>query len=221
LARLITKTLGDSIIVPTKKNLTMANNMIQYGVDRFSDRKSGHPDQNSTPFNSGITITGNSKMKQIELTQGKVALVDDEDFEWLNKWKWCSQNSGRKTYAMRSVYIGKKHFTVRMHREITKANKGQEVDHKDHNGLNNQRNNLRICSHRENMFNERARQNTTSKYKGVYYEKLIGKWRPQINILGKVIHLGSFESEVQAATVYDLAAKKHFGEFACLNFPEK
>jgi len=105
-----------------------------------------------------------------------------------------------------------------MHRIIMDAEKGEEIDHRDGNGLNNQRCNLRLCTHRQNLMNRRkTHKRCSSKFRGVSWEKRSGKWCAQIMIHYRHIHLGYFDDEVLAALAYNEAATKHFGEFAHLN----
>lgn len=158
--------------------------------------------------------------KQIPLTQGKVALVDDADFERLNQWKWRSEKRGRTFRAIRTAYSPEtmKRKTVLMHRQILKATSRQEIDHRNGNGLDNRKQNLRFCTHYQNLGNARKRKNCSSKYKGVSWCKRTQKWLSQIMHNYKNIHLGSFDSEIKAAKAYNKAAIKYFGEFACLNF---
>ena len=155
--------------------------------------------------------------KQIPLTQGKVALVDDEDFEWLNQWKWCVKKEKDTCYAIRGQRQDGKIAQIRMHREILKPSIGMEVDHKDGNGLNNQRYNLRSATHAENIRNQK-RRNGTSKFKKVSWHKRNRNWQVKIGINGRRIHLGHFKSEWQAAKAYDDAAKRLFDVFARTNF---
>jgi hypothetical protein len=156
-------------------------------------------------------------MKKIKLTQGKFALVDDEDFEWLNQWKWCYHKEKNKNtgYVVRA--INKK--LIRMHRQILNLIFGdkKDADHKDHNGLNNQKNNLRIVTSQENRRNSLKIKNCFSKYKGVSLHKSTKKWRAYIVINYKQKHLGLFISEKKAAKVYNQAAIKYFGKHAYLN----
>ncbi len=154
-------------------------------------------------------------MKTIPLTQGKVALVDDEDFEQLNQHKWCVSKAPNTHYAYRGNGI-------LMHRKILGLKRGDGIDsdHKDGNGLNNQRYNLRRCSRKENIHNQRIQQRPkTSQYKGVNWDKRDRFWRTQIKLNGKSLHIGCFKNEVDAALAYDRTAKRLFGEFAFLNFP--
>jgi hypothetical protein len=153
-------------------------------------------------------------MKQIPLTQGKFALVDDADFDWLNQWKWFF-NQG---YAFRTDRTGIKQRSIRMHAFITNTPVGLDTDHIDGNGLNNQRDNLRICEHIENCRNVKKHKDGSAKYKGI--TKRRNYWRALINVNSKFINLGNFNNEEEAARAYDEAAKKYFGSFSKLNFPE-
>lgn len=166
-------------------------------------------------------------MKKIPLTRGKYTLVDDQDYEFLNQWKWRVLRAKLKDvkdgwYAHRNTPRPNRK-SIAMHRAVA-ARMGfpntPEVDHKDHDGLNNQRYNLRPCTVRQNRWNRRKRSGCTSKYKGVYWHKRpkIG-WMARIFCLGKHYYLGMFDSERDAAKAYDVAARSHFGEFAKLNFP--
>jgi hypothetical protein len=159
-------------------------------------------------------------MKQIQLTQGKFALVDDNDFDWLNQWKWCAAFNGGLWRAIRTKYDNNIKTTVFMHREIMGlcGDGGQEVDHRNRNGLDNRRDNLRVCNHSENVCNRKV-QKHTSIYKGVYWNTSRKGWQALIRSNLKSHYLGVFNSEVLAAKAYDEAAQKYHGEFAALNFP--
>lgn len=158
-------------------------------------------------------------MKTIELTKNKVAMVDDADYEWLNQWEWYAQKGLLTFYAARRMTVSENtgHKQQYMHRLILNiSDKATVTDHIDHNGLNNQRINLRACSQQQNMMNHKI-QKHSSVFKGVSKEKNTGRWRGYIKVSGKRLHLGYFSSEEEAAFVYDEAAKKYFGEFARLN----
>jgi hypothetical protein len=156
-------------------------------------------------------------MKEIKLTQGQVALVDDEDFDRVNQYKWYAHwiPSTRSFYA--------KYKNIAMARFIINCPEDLRVDHKDHDTLNNQKFNLRACTIRQNGQNSRRRSNCTSKYKGVSWRRDRTKWQAYIqteNIFGRSMrmHLGCFKTEKEAAQAYDKAASREFGEFAYLNF---
>ena len=155
-------------------------------------------------------------MREILLTQGKVALVDDEDFEEISKYKWHVNNDG---YATRNYWLNQKCYTIRLHRLITKAKSGDEVDHINLNKLDDRKSNLRICSLSENRRNRTIKQNNTSGYKGISFcpEKKKNQWSSRIGINGKRICLGHYGTKKEAAQVYNNAAIKYHGEFARLN----
>jgi len=156
-------------------------------------------------------------MKEIELSQGKRALVDAEDYEGLNQWKWSAlrDKGGRCFYAVRSYQDGKKRQLTYMHRQIMGAQSGQEIDHQDGNGLNNRRANLRFCTRGQNSANRKKRAGCTSEFKGVSWRDK--KWRAKIYVHSKQHHLGMFTDEEEAARSYNDAATELFGEFARLN----
>lgn len=157
--------------------------------------------------------------KQIPLTQGKVAIVDDDDFETLSVHKWCVNNYG---YAVRrSKVINGQSKILLMHRVIMDAPSGMEVDHKNMNPLDNRKSNLRICSSSQNKHNKVPQVDNTTGYKGVSKRVDTGKYRAYIFVNGKQLTLGNYISAEQAARAYDAAAKKYFGEFAHPNFPDE
>lgn len=154
-------------------------------------------------------------MNEIQLTQGKTALVSDEDYELVNQYKWHANNMGGGIYyAFRRD--GK--TMLSMHRDLTNAPNGMEVDHINGNGLDNRRENLRICTHAQNRYNNKLRIDSTSGYKGVFWSKDSKKWQAQIQVDRKKIHLGFFSDPIDAARAYDNAAKEHHGEFCRTNF---
>lgn len=160
-------------------------------------------------------------MKAIPLTQGKVVFVDNADFEWLSRWKWCAKRRKRKNgvywYACRTDYSGERQRTVLMHREIAAVVGIPETDHCDGNGLNNQRFNLRPATASQNQGNQRKSPGFSSRFKGVSWKSNKRKWRAQIKVARAIKHLGYFNDEISAAKAYDGAAIRAFGEFALLN----
>jgi len=158
-------------------------------------------------------------MKEIFLTQNKVALVDDKDFDYLNQFKWYAERKGNTYYAARKIVVNGLKTSIRMHTVILNIKNGLICDHIDHNGLNNQRNNIRICTNRQNSMNKSS--SGISKYLGVSPSNIDKKpWRAFIKINGKSTSLGYFKTEKDAAKIYNEAAKEHFKEFANLNILE-
>jgi len=157
-------------------------------------------------------------MKEIILTNGYYTQVDDEDYVELSKHKWSAHGTHPHIYAVRVDTSNGGRVNLRMHRVITSAQKGFVVDHKDHNGLNNTRDNLRVCKQGDNCKNVSVHKNATSKYLGVYFDKVHRKYRAQIQINRKKIYMGLFKVEIDAAKAYDIKAKELFGEFANVNF---
>jgi hypothetical protein len=150
-------------------------------------------------------------MKEIPLTQGKFALVDDADYDWLNQWKWCAWTPDGKTfYAKRAT----KTKTFFMHIVVFGV-KG--VDHRDSNGLNNQRENLRAANKSQNGCNRGANQGNKSGLKGVSWAKRDKLFRARITLNGKSTQVGTFKNSIDAAKAYDAAAIKLHGEFAKTN----
>ena len=158
--------------------------------------------------------------KEIQLTQGKVAIVDDEDFDYLNQWKWSLRPTGNGiSYAIRGF---KKHEkskikSISMHRQIMNPDKGYVIDHIDGNTLNNQKINLRICTQSQNCGNQKIPINNTTGFKGVQFNKIQNRYYAQITVNKKNIYLGSFIDPIDAAKAYNEAAIKYKGEFANLN----
>ena len=155
-------------------------------------------------------------MKEISLTNSDLkVLVDDEDFDRLVIHSWYF----RDNYAARSYWIPK-HRTIFIHSEIMNFPTGYEVDHINHNGLDNRRENLRLCTHSQNAKNSKLPINNTSGYKGACYRKDIKKWHSYITVDGNRLFLGFYNELIDAAKAYDRAAKLHYGEFANLNIKE-
>ena len=150
-------------------------------------------------------------MKQILLTQGKVAIVDDIDFDHLNQWRWYY---GSKGYAVRGIWKNSSMQTVFMHRDIVNATAKTEVDHHDTNRLNNRRANLRLATTAQNQCNRGKNSNNTSGCKGVYWNKQIKRWVARIKVGYKSHYLGCFRVLEDAANKYADAAQKLHGNFA-------
>lgn len=157
-------------------------------------------------------------MKQIPLTQNQFAIIDDEDYQELNKHKWFCVKSTRHIGAYTKIQ-GQR---VAMHRMVLGlvVGDGLLVDHKNHNQLDNRRENLRLATQSQNQQNRLPLNNTTSKYKGVSWHKNNKKWSSRIKNNGANYLIGYFVSEIEAAKAYDKAAKESFGEFAYLNFQQ-
>jgi len=157
--------------------------------------------------------------KLIPLTQGKFAIVDDEDYGWLNQWKWFSYKDKNSPhyYAARGVWCGKNTKLIFMHRILIK-NKGEGYvrDHVNRNSLDNRKSNLRICKIHQNFINAPSYIGN-SKFKGVYWNKNIKKWHSRIGHNNKRIHLGFFKKEIEAARAYDKKAKELFGDCCYVN----
>jgi len=166
--------------------------------------------------------------KLIKLTQDKFAIVDDGDYEYLIQWKWFAKKAGRenndKFYAARTGDIGNgKRGTIRMHRVLLglSHNDKRMPDHIDRNGLNNQRDNLRIATRRQNNANRNSGKNSSSIFIGVCWHKKHKKWYVQIMNNGYKTWVGCFDNEHEAALAYNAAAIKIHGEFANLNIITK
>jgi hypothetical protein len=151
----------------------------------------------------GDNKTEDKKVKQIKLSQGKTASVDDEDFPSLNQFKWYALKSGRTFYAVRLLprVPDEIRKTVRMHRIINETPDGFETDHIDGNGLNNQRSNLRTVTTRGNGQNRHVPK--TSSFPGVSFRpRTKNPWRAQYSLDGKVMNIGHFPTEELAHEAY-------------------
>lgn len=144
----------------------------------------------------------------IPLTRNMNAVVDVGDFDFLSRWNWIAHKSSSRFYAVRRP-------DIKMHRVVMRCPPDKEVDHENHNGLDNRKENLRICSHLRNGYNRLPYKGRP--FKGVYFRKDSGKWRAYITCETKRIHLGNFPTALEAARAYNEAAVKYHGEFARLN----
>lgn len=159
-------------------------------------------------------------MKYIKLTQDKSVLVDDEDFDYLNQWKWHyhkSRNSGG--YAARhTTRSNGKRQRIFMHILINKTPVDLDTDHKNGDTLDNRRSNLRSITHQQNGWNRKSNFNSTSGYKGVSWHKATGKWRVRVCANSEREFTAYFTDKTEAAKAYDAKAAELFGQYARLNF---
>jgi hypothetical protein len=143
-------------------------------------------------------------------------LIDEEDFDIIKMYKWHISKQIKTFYVQATISDKFKGETLKMHRLLMNAKKGQIIDHKNCNGLDNRRSNLRFCSFSENNFNHKRQKNNTSGYKGVCYRSKFEKWESVIHVNGKRLRLGYFKSPILAYEAYCEAAKKYHGKFARL-----
>ena len=211
----------------------MNRNRLQLGRIGLCDRKAGHPDRSAAQIYQEL-FTGDSIMNckhttcpllevsLIPLTQGKYAMVDIDDYDWLMQWKWFVRFHGKTVYAARFEPFfsdkKKRKRTIFMHRVILNTPNGLQSDHKNHNGIDNRACNLRTCTAAENCHNRLPSRKGSSRYKGVYFKTVLGKFGAQIMYKYINYHLGYRKSEIECAKLYDAKAKELFGEFAQTNF---
>lgn len=158
-------------------------------------------------------------MKTIPLTQGLVALVDDEDYESVNAFNWFAARRGRVVYAARNLRKPDGTWTQQFIHQLL-FSEAKSIDHRDGDGRNNQRENLRVATKMQNaQAFQRKKAGTSSSYRGVHWDTERRKWSVEIKLNRKKIFLGRFEDEVFAAKTYDCAAREYFGDFASPNFP--
>jgi hypothetical protein len=174
------------------------------------DKRMNFPD--SEPEN----LIPNTRL--IRLTQGKFAIVDDEDFELASQYIWYAKKDKNTYYARRNVTRNSECKLSSLHNLIMGSNK--MTDHINGNGLDDRKINLRHCTNAENSQNSRPAKNKSSKFKGVSYFRHCKRFSSQIRINGTPIVIGYFINELDAAKAYDEEARKHFGEFARVNFPD-
>ena len=145
--------------------------------------------------------------------------MSEEDYPRLAPYRWRAKRGRRTWYAVTTVKGQGKKGTVSMHRFILGEPEGRQVDHGDGNGLNNRRDNLRVCSNAQNAQNAGSKANNTSGFKGVSWDRRRRRWQAHIRAYGKKIHLGGFDSPAAAANAYDREAIRRHGPFARLNYP--
>lgn len=161
-------------------------------------------------------------MRLIVLNKGKVAKVDDDDFDRLNRHRWIVLTTRKGTgnsYAVTKMKVNGKKKTVYMHKFV--VGDSHHIDHKDGDSLNNQKNNLRHANYVQNGRN-RSLQIHSAPFKGVSYFKATGKWSASIRLAShpvqlRKVHLGFFHTPEEAARTYDMVALKHFGDFGRTN----
>ena len=160
--------------------------------------------------------------RRIYLNDGVWTIVSPEDYYRVRQYNWGISGNDREFYAVRNIKVGPgKTKMVSLHREIMKVPKGMQVDHRNHNTLDNRRSNLRPARRCDNIHNRRKRRTKTiSPYMGVHIDRETERYVARIGNEGKRIWLGSYATEEAAARAYDEAARKFHGEFARLNFPE-
>jgi hypothetical protein len=156
--------------------------------------------------------------KEVLLTNHDTTTVDETELSRVQEHKWFAKqdHKNKKWYVARTVDC------VYLHRFIMGAKKGEQVDHRDGNGLNNQKSNLRFCNHAQNQHNQQIKRfKKTSTYKGVHRPIKWNMWVATIQVNNTTKYIGHFQKEIDAARAYDIAALKYYGEFARLNFPKE
>ena len=159
-------------------------------------------------------------MIEIPLTRGFVALVDEADAALVGRHQWRALKSGKGTKVRWYASAGQGKATTLMHRLIMAAPIGMDVDHRDYDGLNNRRGNLRLATRSQNMANARMRSDNSTGFRGVGWHRQMERWRAYVRVDGRLRSLGLHDAPEDAARAYDAAAREAFGEFASLNFPE-
>ena len=155
--------------------------------------------------------------KRISLTRGQFTIVDDEDYKELNQFNWHAH----WCISTKSFYVERRRLKrdptgptgVSMHRFIMDAPKGMQVDHINHDTLDNRKDNLRICTVSQNAINKGKNSTNKSGHKGVCWHKRHNKWIAQIRVSGRILHLGYFLNKEIAAQAYKDASRKYHGEF--------
>lgn len=149
-------------------------------------------------------------MKEIKISGGKSAIVDDEDYEYISSYKWRYLAG----YAARAIFVGDKQKAILMHRVINKTPEGFDTDHINGNRLDNRRSNLRTASRSQNLINKGKQSNNTSGYKGVSWHKVVGAWGVNIGLNGKCVHAGYFDSIEDAVRARKKLERFFYGDFS-------
>lgn len=154
---------------------------------------------------------------KIPLTQGQVALVDAEDIVWLTQYGWhfAKRNDGKGGYVKCKINGRQEYMHTVVMRRYGRLLEGCEIDHRNGNGIDNRKRNLRVCQHHQNLANQRRRSDNTSGVKGVHFFQCTRRWQAYITVRGKRKHLGYFSTRTEAKKVREQAAQNEFGEFAC------
>jgi hypothetical protein len=167
-------------------------------------------------------------VKILPLTQGLNTSLDDEDIEWANQWKWYAKRGGNSFYAYRNSApnLNGTRDSLLLHRELFRRinpdfDTSMEIDHRDGNGLNNQRENLRSATDSKQRHNQTIRTNNTSGFLGVTWNKAVGKFSARVRLNWKRKHVGWFNCPVEAAKARDAAARELHGPFGTYNFPRE
>jgi len=157
-------------------------------------------------------------MKEIALTQGKVTVVDDADFEWLNQYQWFAHKERKNYYAARNIHHNGKRTLSRMHREILGLESGDKIltDHANRDSLDNRRFNLRTVDYSMNGYNEEPRKTNKSGYRGVSWHSKNKRWRIQMRFNGCLLHGGEYKNISEAVEAYKAMAMKYRGADAVL-----
>ena len=158
--------------------------------------------------------------RRIYLGEGQWTIVDQQDYYQLGHFKWSVCGNDKNIYAARILSKTRSGRVISsfLHREIMNDPKGFFVDHRNGNGLDNRRDNLRLATRSQNSANKRKRKNTSSRFIGVHFDKRSGRWCAGIKKNAKRYGIDYYDNEIDAARAYDAAAKKFHGEFARLNF---
>lgn len=155
-------------------------------------------------------------MQNIILTQGMFAQVDDEDFGWLNQFAWQYHSNGYATRTEAGIRVWMHHAIAERHGLVFEP----ELDHRDRNGINNQKANFRSATRSQQQANRGLRNDNSSSYKGVSRYKKTARWRARITHEGKVYYLGNYDTAIAAARAYDQEARRLYGEHANVNLSE-